>query len=545
MWFKIQIILLLSISINTLAQNKEVDAILEREKKLNATTRISEKIEYNNLLSADYLEIDSALSMFYLNQAYLLSRKINDFYGIFYYHNLLADRYLNIERRYSDCIQESILGAKFALLSNDTANYLESIVRQSVALFSIKQYDSLINVCNRVVNMQVSAANEFRKGKLYTMMGTAYSAKKSPLAAIYLKQAIRSIETVKDNKFLISAYSGLMKYYLSVSKQDSALKYAKLAVDFSSNRNKNEIDYIHSASVLYTLLQLNGKKNEANIINDSILAAARNLKLNDRSHNKRVIQVQLLEKKSTLELVKRTKLVAGLILFCLLSAIMLYYYLKLKHKRVELESLNIELNKLVDRNHLLLKEIDHRTRNNFQVILGLLYLQRDSADEKTSGEILKKITAHLETVSRVNDLLHFRQDTGTIEVAPYLNWLVDNLIQNFNIHNKQIQFIYADNKLELDVNHLVPIGLIINELVINTMKHAFPTMDKGYIKIDLFAKDDLIYLYYEDNGVGSDNLVVAEGNIGIVLIESLVKQLRGQLKIDAKNGFKVAISFSH
>lgn len=544
MFLKIQLILLLSISINTFAQDIEADKILESEKILKSTKSISEKIKYYNLLSADYLEIDSVLSADYLNKAFLLSTKTNDFFSLFYYHNLLADKYLNIDRRYNDCIHASILGAKYALLAKDTSNFLESVVRQSIALVSIKQYDSLINVCTRAIKMKVSAPDEFRRGKLYVMLGAAYSAKKSPLAVDCLHEAIRLIEPNSDNKFLISAYSGLMKYYLSVSKKDSAVKYAKLAVDFSSKRNKNEIDYIHSASVLYAILQLEGKTNEATDINDSILAATRNLKFKDRSYKKKITQVQLLEKKSTLELIKKTKLVAGLILFFFMSSIMLYYYLKLKKKRQQLEILNNELNKLVDRNNLLLKEIDHRTRNNFQVILGLLYLERDTADEKSSDEIIKKITAHMETVSRVNDLLHFRQDTETIEVAPYLNWLVDNLIQNFNIYNKQIEFIFSNNKLELDVNHLVPIGLIVNELVINTMKHAFPTMVKGYIKIDLLAKDNLIYLYYEDNGVGSEKLVISEGSIGIVLIESLVKQLKGHLEIDSKNGFKVAISFS-
>jgi PAS domain S-box-containing protein len=202
------------------------------------------------------------------------------------------------------------------------------------------------------------------------------------------------------------------------------------------------------------------------------------------------------------------------------------------------------------------KEIHHRIKNNLQVILSLLNLQ---VEQFNNREYIKKsevLEAFKESKNRVismaliHEELHKGEGFESLNFSSYIEDLADNLLLTYKLGNKNINLkTDLDQNVFLDMDNAVPLGIIVNELVSNSFKYAFPEKNDGEIKIKLRRKEsnnNSFILMVSDNGVGiPENIDIEDlDSLGLQLVSTLVDQLNGELELKRNNGTEFTIRFT-
>ncbi len=212
-----------------------------------------------------------------------------------------------------------------------------------------------------------------------------------------------------------------------------------------------------------------------------------------------------------------------------------------------------QLNASLKEKEVLLKEIHHRVKNNMQVISSLLNLQSGRIKSKEILEMFKESQDRIRSMSLIHERLYQSQDLARIDFSHYIENLASHLFQSYRIDPEAVGLITDVRDVSLDINKAIPCGLIINELVSNSLKYAFPqTKDvdkkkakKGEINISLYSDDGKIALLYKDNGIGLPeelNIETAD-SFGLQLVTALVAQLNGTIEIKRKPGATFKITF--
>ncbi|MGF7119462.1 sensor histidine kinase [Methanobacterium oryzae] len=203
-----------------------------------------------------------------------------------------------------------------------------------------------------------------------------------------------------------------------------------------------------------------------------------------------------------------------------------------------------EVKKSLREKERLLREIHHRVKNNLQVVVSLLSLQSDFVGEKEASEILRDSEVKVQSMAMVHKLLYQTTDISRLDFMEYLKKLTSNILDTYPIHENILLNLNAQD-IHLDADTAIPCGLIITELLTNSLKYAFNEGDQGSITINMERKDDEYILTVADDGIGvPDDLENISGDgVGLNLVNSLVLQLEGTLKLDNSKGTKFIIEF--
>lgn len=193
----------------------------------------------------------------------------------------------------------------------------------------------------------------------------------------------------------------------------------------------------------------------------------------------------------------------------------------------------------------LLAEIQHRVKNNLAIITGLLNLQTEKAPCEESKLLMIESRNRVMSIAMVHERLYKKDNLSKINFKQYLSELVQELVKSFPIQSKQIQIEEDLQKIELEITKAVPIGLIVNEALTNSLKHAFNSVnEKPTIKIKMQLIYDRIQICITDNGVGfADINSRKDSALGLSLIESLCDQIDAQVVFKNENGACVSIVF--
>jgi PAS domain S-box-containing protein len=200
------------------------------------------------------------------------------------------------------------------------------------------------------------------------------------------------------------------------------------------------------------------------------------------------------------------------------------------------------------------KEIHHRIKNNLQVISSLLDLQAEKFSDPKVIEAFRESQNRIISMALIHEELYKNEGTDIINFSEYLNMLSENLFQTYKLSCKNIHIhTVLDEKTFLNMDTAIPLGIIVNELVSNSFKHAFPGRDKGEIRIKLCreakreckcndCKSNLV-LSVSDNGIGiPQNLDIEDlDSLGLQLVTSLIDQLDGKFELKRNNGTEFII----
>jgi len=195
---------------------------------------------------------------------------------------------------------------------------------------------------------------------------------------------------------------------------------------------------------------------------------------------------------------------------------------------------------------VLLKEIHHRVKNNLQVISSLLNLQSPYIKDEQASEMFRESQNRVKSMALIHEKLYQSKDLGEIDFAEYIRKLTVNLFHSYGVDSSAIQLVLNISDILLDIDTAIPCGLIINELVSNSLKHAFPAGEKGEVCVNLSSNtDNKFKLIVSDNGVGfpEDLNFRNTESLGLQLVNTLINQLGGAIELDKSGGtaFKITL----
>lgn len=194
---------------------------------------------------------------------------------------------------------------------------------------------------------------------------------------------------------------------------------------------------------------------------------------------------------------------------------------------------------------VLLQEIHHRVKNNLQVISSLINMQIRKLDVSASRDVLKECKTRIEVISLIHQKLYQSTNFANVQFADYARSLAANVLHAGDA-SERITLEFALESVALPVDKAIPCGLILNELLTNVVKHAYPAQDHGTVRVTLRRRPGKrLQLEVSDRGVGMSNSHPdgAHESIGLHLIATLAEQLRGELQIVAKEGTCVRVDF--
>lgn len=207
------------------------------------------------------------------------------------------------------------------------------------------------------------------------------------------------------------------------------------------------------------------------------------------------------------------------------------------------------LRKSLEEQEILLREIHHRVKNNLQLIVSLIKLQAIYNKEPVILEHLREISNRVKSMGFIHEKIYQTKDLSQIDFADYIRTITHSLMVNFNIKESKIKPGFDVEKIFLPIDTAIPCGLLINEIITNSLKHGFPDEKTGSITITLVTeKENEEYcLTISDNGVGLPEKVDFNTyhKLGLELIKGLTVQLKGTVDIDRTEGTKYTIHFKN
>lgn len=204
-----------------------------------------------------------------------------------------------------------------------------------------------------------------------------------------------------------------------------------------------------------------------------------------------------------------------------------------------------ELKSSLEEKELLLREIHHRVKNNLQIISSLLSLQsRNVNDEKYLG-IFKESQNRVKSVAHIHEYLYQSRKMTKINLSDYIRRIITDLRYSYGLDPEKVQITVEIDEIDLNIETATPLGLIITELVSNSIKHAFPNKKSGEIIVKVSRENDEFLLEVNDNGVGISEDVSLEksDSLGLKLVNTLVEQIDGIMELNITEGTRFQIKF--
>ncbi|WP_421657725.1 sensor histidine kinase [Leptothermofonsia sp. ETS-13] len=205
-----------------------------------------------------------------------------------------------------------------------------------------------------------------------------------------------------------------------------------------------------------------------------------------------------------------------------------------------------QLQAALNEKEVLLKEIHHRVKNNLQIIYSLLRLQSRNIKDQQAAEVLIDSQNRVKSISLIHEKLYRSADLAQIDLKQYIPNLVASLFSSYKANSNSIKLYTNVDDVSLDIDAAIPCGLIINELITNSLKYAFPDGKEGEIRLELYLENDNdVTLSISDNGVGIPECYrfAKTEKLGLSLVRDLVAQLKGTIEVSACKGTLFKIRF--
>jgi two-component sensor histidine kinase len=224
---------------------------------------------------------------------------------------------------------------------------------------------------------------------------------------------------------------------------------------------------------------------------------------------------------------------AGLAVLCGLLFLSWQLYQKVKKS-------NVALSRAMEEKNILLREIHHRVKNNLQVISSLLKLQSGYIRDDAAIQAIAEGRSRVQSMALLHQNLYKDDNLTGVNMHEYFENLIQGLFDTYNISAERIRLHTNIAPISLDVDTVVPLGLITNELISNTLKHAFPGEMSGELFIDLYEAGDELVLRVRDTGVG-DQMEKGKDGFGSKLIQSLSDKLEARINTSYLKGTTVEV----
>jgi two-component system, sensor histidine kinase PdtaS len=375
-------------------------------------------------------------------------------------------------------------------------------------------------------------------------------------------------KTAYRDEFICIANMDMGKFYLKRQQYNKAQTYLSAALSVAYANPLSDRGEIYQ--LLFTADSATGNYRAAiedlqqyKIVNDSVFndkntKQIKELEIQYETHKKEQ-NILLLEKESRLQQTRlnqasitRNWMLAGAALMMIIIILLVSYLglkqrttRKLRLQQKEIEKKNTALENLVKEKEWLVKEIHHRVKNNFHIVQVLLGTQSGYLKSEESINALADSQHRVQAMALIHQKLYQSENLSAIRMSAYIHELVDYLKESFNIR-QEIQFRLQIDPIELGLSHVIPLGLILNEAITNSIKYAFPDNKEAIITISLQRSfNNHCILTISDNGIGLPaRLDIANPvSMGMRLMQGLTEDLEGNFQVINRGGTVIRIDF--
>jgi two-component sensor histidine kinase len=463
-----------------------------------------------------------------------------DHYSIINDKTGIGNCYNNIGNLYKK--QGNLDSSKFSFFKSLKYRTNKDSIQKSYAFHNIanlyiqlNQLDSALYFIDKSIKIKYNFKNKYDINSDYVTLGEILAFKKDYANSNYYLNLV--LDSEKSIVTLIEAERIISNNYLNQKDfKNSSLHYHQYFELTDSLNQINQSEEIENKLIEYEMVkdslenqQLLLKKEVSDIENE-------NLKLQERYNQTKFTY--------TLYLLA-VILLTGILIF-------ISFRRRLKEEKqhkAKLEVQNEELKRTLISNEekeVLLKEIHHRVKNNLQIINSLIRLQSHYMTPNNYLTKLNETENRIRSMALVHEKLYQSKELSKLNVNTYIKELVSNIYESYET-GVPINFEYEINELKYSIDTLIPIGLIINEVISNSLKYAFQGKESGQIYIKFCDKcyDKKTVLIIKDNGIGADLQFeeLSSDSLGLELIESLTEQLDGEFELETEIGFSYFFSF--
>lgn len=369
-------------------------------------------------------------------------------------------------------------------------------------------------------------------GWCYQYIGECYMHNKQyPEAMDYYQRALKIMEDLNVAKNQLACYKGLAEINAAMGDFEAAYRYK---VDYSQLN-----DTVYSQDLTKHLAEQEARFASAE--------KEQELELKDLE----IVQKTAVIEKNRLQM---WALIVGILLVVAIAIIFIQrfriesrFHKVLEKQNEELRLTYINLKDTViskEEKEVMIKEIHHRVKNNLQIISSLINIQANNVEDKKVQRMFHEVQNRIISMSLLHEQLYKAPDLAHVNVDSYLEVLLDNLMKIF-ANDKRIALKKHIDVDSLSVDTLIPIGLLINEVVTNSLKYAFKGRDEGIIEIELKPHESGYILKISDNGIGmpENQLDQYKDSLGMELISTFVSQLDGVIEVDVSGGTSYYVEF--
>lgn len=469
--------------------------------------------------------------------------------GIVYYR--LKD-YATAKQYYQKCIALASRDSIKILMANGYNNLANLYLRENQidsALLTFTKVESIFNDIGAIRNLAVSLSNA---GSVLLESEEWRSAR------IYLEKSSHYFEQTENKNGLESLLVNYGTFMMLEGNYQEAEKYLTQAAKLATELQKNEqlIAAYEKMSEVNALQHKYKRAYDTRLKYDSIYLAMERtktresieelrLKYNEEQYKTQLNEVTLEQQRTEISLqrsrIQRSYLLGGLTVLALLLGWGFHRYISSKKHQRELLEKNALIHRSLSENKMLLKELNHRVKNNLQIIVSLLELQSLAVDNPEANQLLDQ------SIKRINGILFIHQEFYQSDVladgnfSAFLERLVTLLIDSYS-EDEGFRFDLDIESLDIDKDRAIYLGMIVNEVISNAFKYGFENQKEGNLKVRMDQKDGHCRLMISDNGEGFKGEVPTSG-LGMKIIRMLTHRLKGKYSFQSNEGVVFVLRF--
>lgn len=552
---------------------KNLLSAVERSEQAGATQTAWEANDYVALLYNVFQQ--SNLSIQYAKRSMAIKKSLGDRRGCMQTADKLSYLFYE-ENQYDSSLHYAALAAAIARQEGLTMQLRLSELSSAASLIRLQKLPAAAKLLDHLAQRAKDSTDKNFLVRFFVLKGNYFLARNDLRQGhLFYEKALQLADSAfsQELQLLIykniacsyyerAAYRTAFDYYkmyneqlASLYTQENIIRLGKLEVLMKKISSSDEIQYLHNENKLKELkLMSEAKIREAlqreKLLNDSLLRKERllsealarensyqhrqlksDLSLRQSLHRENLLQQEALQNEKKLRLM----LIAGLGVISLLGSVIFLQYRKQRKK-------NSIIGKQADELQILLKEVHHRVKNNLQLISSLLDLQSLSMKEPSIVEAVKEGKNRVQSMALIHQNLYSEGNLKGIEIHHYIQHLAANLFDSYNIKKERIKLVAEIEPLNLDVDTALPIGLIINELISNSLKYAFRGKSEGELFIKLERLRNHLFMQVKDNGIGfPDNWMDKKQAFGYKIIQAFSRKLKAKLDIRNDHGADITL----
>jgi two-component sensor histidine kinase/tetratricopeptide (TPR) repeat protein len=496
-----------------------------------------------NLATLEYAAGNYLLAIEEYRKTELIFKKLNNERALSRIYNNLGQVFLRSEQ-FTYAISYFLQSIELKKKLNDAKGQLNSFTNLSIAYRKAREYSKAVSTSGYVLALSQELVDSLAYRNELANLGEIYHEMGKPDSALVLfKEAESLLKQDDPASFKMTLWNNLADIYLLKSNYAKSKHYLQQAAAIADVDPVQKLYYLKVQAKFFAATgqfaqayayqaQLMDESNKQT--SETVLKKLREYEVLFETEKKehKISSLELEKKESDLReqrsAFQRNIFVGIALALFSIAAVVLWQY-RQKQK------INAKLSAALAEREILLKEIHHRVKNNLQVISSLLNLQSKNVKDKSVQEAVLEGRNRVKSMSIIHEHLYQKNNLTGIAMNVYIHELYQGLFRAYGKDEEDIELHANIDPIVLDVDTAIPLGLIVNELLTNSLKYAFPENSTGTIRIHLKRENSALRLHVADTGIGK-NVASASAGFGMELITILAEKLKAKITERVENG---------